>query len=464
MDSDTICAVATGDGMTAIGVIRVSGAAAILTVEKVFVSAVAGKRLSEQRTRTLHVGNIAYQGETIDEVVVAIFRGPHSYTGEDVVEISCHGSRIVKRRILEALTHSGARLARAGEFTQRAFLNGRMDLSQAEAVADLIESSSDAQRRIALTQLKGGISKKLKELRGRLVELSSLLELELDFSEEDVEFADRKELLQLVETIIETVGRLTETFKTGNAIKEGVPVAIVGAPNVGKSTLLNALIGEEKAIVSDIAGTTRDTIEDVMTYDGIMFRFIDTAGIRQSADTVEKMGIQRTYGQIEKARVILVVADATKGKESVETVVREVVEKSDRRWQKVVIVANKTDVAAAEWINGDWKETVDADAVIRISAKQGNGLKELKEKIVDLIEARQSDDGEVLVSNARHYEALVKSRESLERVREGLQAGISGELVAIDLHRATDSLGTITGEVTNHDVLKNIFSHFCVGK
>ena len=464
--SDTICAICTPAGSGAIATLRLSGPKAIDIADKVFHPAGAGKPLAEQPARTLHYGTaVDTAGTVMDDVVAAIYRAPHSYTGEDTVELSCHGSRLVQRRILQSLIDAGARMATAGEFTKRAFVNGKMDLSQAEAVADLISAESEAARRVAYNQMRGGFSRQLAELRGQLVHFASMLELELDFSEEDVEFADRGELTSLIDHILQVVTRLADSFRLGNAIKGGVPTAIVGAPNVGKSTLLNALLCEERSIVSDVVGTTRDTVEESLSIADLTFRLIDTAGIRDTTDVVEAEGVRRSKAAVSKALVVILMTDAAAGAEGSAQAVREVRQFMRPDDQSLIVAINKTDVTPAEWATDRWRREVGATAVVRMAAKEGLGVDELRQRMVEAVSGQDTVVGEdVVVTNARHYEALVAAREALLRVSAGLASGQGGELVSMDLRDATDALASIKGEVSSQDVLNNIFKNFCVGK
>ena len=464
--SDTICAICTPAGSGAIATLRLSGPKAIDIADKVFHPAGAGKSLAEQPARTLHYGTaVDTAGTVMDDVVAAIYHAPHSYTGEDTVELSCHGSRLVQRRILQSLIDAGARMATAGEFTKRAFVNGKMDLSQAEAVADLISAESEAARRVAYNQMRGGFSRQLAELRGQLVHFASMLELELDFSEEDVEFADRGELTSLIDHILQVVTRLADSFRLGNAIKGGVPTAIVGAPNVGKSTLLNALLCEERSIVSDVVGTTRDTVEESLSIADLTFRLIDTAGIRDTTDVVEAEGVRRSKAAVSKALVVILMTDAAAGAEGSAQAVREVRQFMRPDDQSLIVAINKTDVTPAEWATDRWRREVGATAVVRMAAKEGLGVDELRQRMVEAVSGQDTVVGEdVVVTNARHYEALVAAREALLRVSAGLASGQGGELVSMDLRDATDALASITGEVSSQDVLNNIFKNFCVGK
>ena len=424
---DTICALATAPG-GAIGIIRISGPQSLEILSHVFT-----KNISDAPANTIHYGHICNGDEIVDEVMVSIFRAPHSYTGEDSVEISCHGSRYILNKVLELLIENGCRQAGPGEFTQRAYLNGKMDLSQAEAVADLIASTNQATHKIAMSQLRGHFSSRLAQLREQLLKLTSLLELELDFSDhEDLEFADRSELKELTQTIYQHISRLADSFHAGNAIKNGIPVAIIGAPNVGKSTLLNALVGEERAIVSDIQGTTRDAIEDTIQLGGITFRFIDTAGIRHTDDQIELMGIDRSIAAAQRALIIIMMTEPGKPYPDVKV----------RDDQTVIRIENKTE---------------------RFQAKFGVGLDELRQKLIDA--APKTTDTDVIVTSARHYEALIRANEHLQRVIDGLEMQLSGDLLSEDLRLTLDALAEITGgQITTNEVLGNIFKHFCVGK
>jgi len=465
---DTICAISTAQGMGAIAVIRLSGTQAFAITDSLFRSVREGKKLAEQKANTLHFGTISDNGIDIDEVVVALFRGPHSFTGEDTIEISCHGAPYIQQQILQLIIRRGARLAKPGEFTQRAFLNGKMDLSQAEAVADLIASRSEAARRVALQQMRGGFSNELAKLRERLLWFTSLVELELDFSEEDVEFADRKELYALVEELSTHLTRLTNSFSLGNAIKNGIPVAIVGHTNAGKSTLLNALLNEERAIVSDIHGTTRDVIEDVLNIEGITFRFIDTAGIRQTTDVIESIGISRTFAKINQATIVLLLIDGRDDDAKIHEAVTSVKSRMEAH-QKLIVVVNKTDLlkedeVAARFAVSVFTELAGTDAIVPISAKQRLNFDLLTNELLATVNLKAIDNDEVIVTNARHYEALQQSQQSLERVRDGLTSGISGDLLSQDIREVLQFLGEITGNISNDEVLGTIFKNFCIGK
>ncbi|MCM1032025.1 MAG: tRNA uridine-5-carboxymethylaminomethyl(34) synthesis GTPase MnmE [Oscillibacter sp.] len=460
---DIICAVSTAPGMGAIAVVRLSGDGAIALVNQCFVSP-TGRKLLDVAANTVHFGQIISDGEVVDEVLVTVFHAPHSFTGEESVEIACHGSVYIQQSILKLLVDMGARLAAPGEFTQRAFLNGKMDLSQAEAVADLIASSSAAAHRMAISQMKGGFSAELMKLRAELLHITSLLELELDFSEEDVEFADRSELRRIAENIGVLLERLCRSFSLGNVIKNGVPVAIVGNTNVGKSTLLNALLQEEKAIVSDIAGTTRDVIEDTINLNGITFRFIDTAGIRTTSDEVENMGIERTFSKISQASVVLLLTDLQRGVESFEEYYREV-KKSLPDTATLVIVLNKTD-QVEDLLTP--QETIrlftSGEKIIPISARTGFNLDVLVQELTNTVNLNELNASDVIVSNVRHYEALKHALTAIQRVQDGLQSNLSGEFISQDIRECVHYLGEITGEITTDEVLGNIFKHFCIGK
>ena len=449
-EEDSICALATPNGVGAIGVIRVSGPNSREIIGKVF-----SKNLSNKNSHTSHFGTISNSnGELIDEVLVTIFEHGKSFTGEESVEIGCHGSLFIQEKIIAALLEVGCRLAKPGEFTQRAFLNGKIDLSQAEAVADLIASQSKASHEIALNQLRGNFSSELKELRERLIHFASLVELELDFAEEDVEFADRTELMNLVVEVHQKVVRMASSFELGNAIKNGVPVAIVGAPNTGKSTLLNQLLGENRAIVSDIAGTTRDVIEETLNIDGILFRLIDTAGIRDGAEEIEAMGIERSKEKIQQAKVVLCLADATsiQSIQEVEQWVEQL--KNDFPTKKIGMIVNKIDVT---------NQTVLANT-IQISAKNGQNIEALTSWLITSVTGNFDLANETIVTNARHQSALLKTAEALEKATFGLETGITGDFIAMDIRQAMHWLGSITGDISEDDLLANIFSKFCIGK
>lgn len=455
LSDDTICAVATAPGMGAIAIVRVSGPRAHAVVCSLFRH--QGKAFNEAMVEGYHAyyGQLVDAGETLDDAVVTFFKAPHSFTGEDAVEISVHGSVYIQQRLLELLVEAGARLATPGEFTRRAFVNRKFDLAQAEAVADIIASQSEAAHRLAMNQLKGGFSKELQLLRSKLLEITSLIELELDFSEEDVEFADRSQLKQLLDETQSHISQLISSFRLGNAIKNGIPVAIVGETNTGKSTLLNALLGEDRAIVSDIAGTTRDTIEEVMNLDGILFRFIDTAGIRETDETIEKIGIERTMRKLGEADIVIGMIDATKGAKAISQAAQTIAGKVDFNRQVLLLLLNKTDLCRP--MDG-------LEGCLLVSAKTGEGLDLLRQKLVEAGKTLTSTQHSVLVTNVRHFEALGHASESLSAVRQGLDDGVPTDLVAQDLREALYYLGSITGEITTDEVLGSIFGRFCIGK
>lgn len=500
---DTICAIATAAGAGAISIIRISGADSISTALLIFRK--NGKKLEMNDIEPYK----AYYGEIIDtvpddkpmvdDVLMTVFKAPHSYTGEDCVEIGCHGSQFVQQKILELLCVRGCRLAQPGEFSKRAFINGKLDLAQAEAVADLIASQNAAEHRIAVNQLKGGFSNELRDLRAKLVELTSLLELELDFSEEDVEFADRTKLNEILNAALKHIGKLTDSFRMGNAIKNGIPVAIVGETNTGKSTLLNAILGEDRAIVSDIEGTTRDTIEETFTIDGLTYRFIDTAGIRETSETIEKIGIERTFKKISEADIVIGMLDGTKKVSEIIKAAKDIVNRVNVLKQKLIMVINKSDLMDAGnmfTLNDDFEASVKSTFEKNIeknggymtdeycysitgmdlynirslttfsymSAKDPEDVESLKSNISRHTDAPKIDGNTVLVTNIRHFEALTHARESLEQVKKGLDDKLSADLLAQDLRQALYHIGSITGEVTTGEVLSSIFSRFCIGK
>ncbi|MDN3666906.1 tRNA uridine-5-carboxymethylaminomethyl(34) synthesis GTPase MnmE [Algibacter miyuki] len=464
INEDTIVALATPSGAGAIAVIRLSGPKAISIADNSFRSIRKGKTLSSQKTHTIHLGHILDGERTIDEVLVSIFKNPNSYTGENVVEISCHGSNYIQQEIIQLFLRKGCRMATAGEFTLRAFLNGKLDLSQAEAVADLISSDNEASHQIAMQQMRGGFSSEIAKLREELLNFASLIELELDFAEEDVEFADRTQFKALVERITFVLKRLIDSFAVGNVIKNGIPVAIVGEPNVGKSTLLNALLNEERAIVSEIAGTTRDTIEDEISIGGIGFRFIDTAGIRETTDVVESIGIKKTFEKIDQAQVVVFLADSSNFKEtSFLKSFRIEVEKVKNKYplKPLLIVANKVDK-----LNDNQIGVVESEIpnIHLLSAKSGTGVEELKDKLLSFVNTGALRNNDTIVTNSRHYDSLLKAFEEIDHVKNGLESGISGDLLAIDIRQALYFFGEITGEITNDDLLGNIFANFCIGK
>ncbi|MDA3953588.1 MAG: tRNA uridine-5-carboxymethylaminomethyl(34) synthesis GTPase MnmE [Bacteroidales bacterium] len=462
MNNDIICAISTPQGNGAIAVVRMSGRESIDLCDLVFKAASNNNKLIDQPSNTLHYGTLIENDKIIDEVVVSIFKNPKSYTGEDIVEISCHGSEFIQQQILKLLIKNGARLANPGEFTLRAFINGKMDLSQAEAVADLIASSSTASHKVAVQQIRGGFSSEIVSLRDRLLHFISLIELELDFSEEDVEFADRSKLNNLLNNIQILIKKLIKSFDLGNVIKNGVPVAIVGHTNVGKSTLLNRILNEEKAIVSDIAGTTRDAIEDVINIEGISFRFIDTAGIRETVDTIETLGIERTYDRISKASIVLLLVDATEGPDEIVKAIKTVKDKTGSSDKKLIVVINKIDKA-----NNDSKIQNlinDQDTLLRISAKTGENIDLLVKELLSVVNISALNQNDVIVTNVRHFEALEKAAVSLQRAINGIDSGITNDFLAQDIRETIHYLGEITGEITTDEVLGNIFKNFCIGK
>ena len=477
-NDETIVAPATIPGSGAISVIRVSGTSTFAILDKA-IKFKQGK-ISDSPGYKIKFGTIEDNGKILDEVLVSVFRNPNSYTGEDSAEISCHASSYIAERIISIIISLGARIAEPGEFTRRAYVNGKMDLAQAEAVADVIASSGEASLRIAMNQLKGGISNELKKIRKELVDVTALLELELDFSEEEVEFADRTKFKNSVEHIIKHFETLTESFRLGNAIKNGVPVAIAGPANTGKSTLLNALLGEERSIVSDIAGTTRDTIEETLNIDGIIFRFIDTAGIRETTETVEKIGIERTFKKIEEAEIILAMADCNSSEDEILSELELLLSKVDFSFQKVFVLLNKIDLNSKDDCGNKIVNTknnivlllkskgfiLDESQIIPISAKSGYGIDKLKKLLAKSKKNIVSDVETVLVSNMRHYQELTRAKTALERVKSGIEAGIPTDFVAQDLRETLHCLGAITGQeiITPDEILGSVFSRFCIGK
>ncbi|MDO4186188.1 MAG: tRNA uridine-5-carboxymethylaminomethyl(34) synthesis GTPase MnmE [Bacteroidales bacterium] len=471
---DTICAIATAQG-GAIGLIRVSGPEAITATASIFKPMKEGRQLEKAQPYSLTFGQITDGKEVIDEVLVSLFRAPHSYTGEDSTEIACHGSSYILQRVLQLLIQAGCRLAMPGEYTQRAYLNGKMDLSQAEAVADLIASTSAATHRLAMSQMRGGFSKELGQLRDQLLHFTSLIELELDFSDhEDIEFADRSELFQLADHIEQVITRLTDSFRVGNALKKGVPVAIVGKTNVGKSTLLNRLLHEDRAIVSDIHGTTRDVIEDTIIIGGITFRFIDTAGLRETTDAIEQIGIKRAYQKLEEAQIVLWLIDTPPTEEELQDMT------SRCEGKKLIIVRNKADKqtdtdfsyikSQAGFSQLDSQQSLNFQfsilnfQFIELSAKFDPNIDALQRLLVQAAEMPEVTQADVIVTNARHYEALTHALEAIQRVQQGLHDGLSGDFLSQDIRECIYHLSDIVGEVTADDVLQNIFKHFCVGK
>ena len=450
---DTIVALATAPGVSAIGVIRISGSNAFSIINELFPS----KNLMAQASHTIHVGMMRNKEELLDEVVVSLFKNPKSFTGEDVIEIGCHGSPFIQEKIMQAITDKGARIAKPGEFTQRAFLNGKLDLTQAEAVADLIASNTEASRKTALTNIRGGFSSVLSELREQLIKFSALIELELDFSQEDVEFADRTLLRENIALLQKQCSKLLQSFVLGNVIKQGVKVAIIGKPNAGKSTLLNTLLNENRAIVSEIAGTTRDTIEEIINIKGILFRLIDTAGIREhTADVIEKMGVAKSYDKMNEADVVLYLFDKTDTPQEELTMLEERLANSNIKY---LLVANKADIET-----GEINEFKTNQPVICISAKAKNNIEELIDKLFVLAVNQDIEKDAVIVTNARHYQSLERLSKALEEVQEGMNNSIPGDLLALDIKEALQHLGEITGEITSEDQLDFIFSKFCIGK
>ena len=456
INQNTIVALATPSGAGAIAIIRLSGKNAITIATEVFNS-ISGKELLKQKSHTVHLGNIVDGNRIIDQVLATIFKNPNSYTGENVVEFSCHGSSYIQQEIIQLLLRKGCRMATAGEFTLQAFLNGKMDLSQAEAVADLIASDSKASHQLAIQQMRGGFSTEIEELRIQLLNFASLIELELDFSEEDVEFANREEFQKLIKKITILLKKLIDSFATGNVLKNGIPVAIVGRPNSGKSTLLNSLLNEERAIVSNIAGTTRDTIEDEITIGGIRFRFIDTAGLRETTDEIEKIGVERALEKLERSSIYIYLFDST------EMSVLEVKKELDgfTTNSKQLIVANKIDKASKEELSAINNSDL---PFLTISAKSKDSLDVLSDSLLNIAGIEALDSNQLMVTNSRHYDVLIKSLEEISKVQEGIDKHLTGDLLAIDLRQALYYLGEITGKVSNDDLLGNIFANFCIGK
>jgi tRNA modification GTPase len=462
ISDDCIIALATASGSGAIAVIRISGKDAITMCDKHFKSVKSQKSLSEQSTHTIHLGHILKDGKDLDEVLVSVFKNPKSYTGENVVEISCHGSSFIQQEIIQLFLRAGCRVANPGEFTLRAFLNGKLDLSQAEAVADLIASDNEASHQVAMQQMRGGFSNEIKALRDELLNFASLIELELDFAEEDVEFANRDQFKNLIQRIIKVLKHLIDSFAIGNVIKNGIPVAIVGEPNVGKSTLLNALLNEDKAIVSEIAGTTRDAIEDELNIGGIGFRFIDTAGIRDTEDVIESIGIKKTFEKIDQSQVVIYLFDCSKSIENLDQVKIEIEKIKNKNPQKpLVIIANKIDKLDAIQLA---KLTTEIPSVHLLSAKTGFGVEQLTNALLNLINTGALRNNETIITNSRHYDALLKALEEIQKVQHGMDSELSGDLLAIDIRQALYHFGEITGEITSDDLLGNIFANFCIGK
>ncbi len=460
-NTDTICALSTPPGSAAIAVIRVSGQHSFKIIEKIFRPKDERVNLSRSSGYKIHFGSITHNNDLIDEVLLSIFKKPNSYTGEDAVEISCHGSLYIQQKIIESLIDNGARHAEPGEFTMRAFLNGKFDLSQAEAVADLIASNSKSSHDIALMQMRGGYSDKIKKLRQQLIDFTSLIELELDFSEEDVEFADRKKLSDLLKQIKKELNSLISSFSLGNVLKHGIPVAIIGKPNSGKSTLLNALLNEERAIVSEIPGTTRDVIEDMIVINGYSFRFIDTAGLRKSGDKIETIGVERTMQKIKQARIILYVCDLSQSTpESLDEILDEFKEYLHDESKRFILIGNKIDKLVE--IPKKFKDLVELETIF-ISAKRKENINLIIDSLLKSVRLKQIED-KTIVSNARHYQALSKAYKAIKNVEKGIKEGISSDLFTIDIRQALYHLGEITGEITTDEILGTIFSRFCIGK
>ena len=458
LSHETICALASGSGPSAISVIRVSGQRTFFIVNEVFY----GKDLKTVPTHTIHLGTIRSEEKVIDEVLVSVFKGPKSYTGEDVIEIACHGSPYVRNELLNLLIEKGARAAQPGEFTLRAFINGKLDLSQAEAVSDLINADSEAAHKLAMQQMRGGFSKEIALLRKQLIDFASLIELELDFSEEDVEFANRDDLDQLLTELHKFTFDLIQSFKVGNVLKNGVPVVIAGKPNAGKSTLLNQLLKDDRAIVSEIAGTTRDVIEDEMVIDGVVFRFFDTAGIRETTDHVEAIGVKKTLEKMASAAVVLYVFDADDmAPDELRTVYEDLQTAAANNKAQLLMLANKMEGKDEKKIRSDYSYL---EEIIFLSAKTGDGLKALENKLLELVNLDAISGEDVVVTNSRHYDSLTKANASIVSAQQGLQNGITGDFIAMDIRQALHYLGEITGEISNDELLGNIFSNFCIGK
>lgn len=459
-ETSTICAISTPAGNGAIAMLRMSGKDALAITKNVFYPA-SGKINIKPNTNIL--GTIKNESKELDDAIVSYFKAPHSYTGEDMVEITCHGSVYIQQQLLQLLIDHGANLARPGEFTMRAFLNGKLDLSQSEAVADLIASSSKTAHTLAMKQMRGGVSNEIQILRDKLLNFTSLLELELDFSEEDVEFADKKELGKLLSVMMELIKKLVDSFQTGNAIKNGVPVSIIGKTNVGKSTLLNLLLKEEKAIVSDIAGTTRDAIEDTISIQGVLFRFIDTAGLRETKDTIETMGIEKTLQKVKQARVILFMADINDSLREITGQIKQVKVTDE---QEIIVILNKSDTLSKKQIQ-DTTGSIQKEIrypVLPVSAKKHDHIEILIEQLLQSAHLQSIEQNDVVITNARHYEALKHALEALIRAEKGLKDNLSSDFIAMDIRQVLHYLGEITGEITTDEILGNIFSKFCIGK
>ncbi|MDR3141294.1 MAG: tRNA uridine-5-carboxymethylaminomethyl(34) synthesis GTPase MnmE [Tannerellaceae bacterium] len=463
MNQDTICAISTPPGTGGVAVIRISGPEAVPISASVFVPRVKGRGLLTQKAYTLNYGILCRGDEQIDDVLVSLFRNPHSFTGEDTVEIACHGSVYIQQQILRLLIEKGARTALPGEFTQRAFLNGKMDLSQAEAVADLIASTSAGMHKLALNQMRGGFSRELNVLRTRLLDFASLVELELDFSEEDVEFADRAGLKQLAAGIEKLIKQLADSFSIGNAVKNGIPVAIIGETNAGKSTLLNLLAGEERAIVSDIHGTTRDVIEDTINLSGITFRFIDTAGIRETTDTIENLGIERTFGKLKQSSIVLWVIDLLSSTARIEQFAEIIIPYLEGK--QTILAFNKSDLLDAETLAAKKRLLTGLHAErVYMSAKKQENITQLKDHLIKAAAIPEIRQNDIIITNIRHYEALTKAHAAILRVSAGLDQNISGDFLSQDVRECMHYLGEITGHISNDEILGNIFERFCIGK
>lgn len=468
-NDSTICAIATPPGSGAISIIRVSGKNAYTICDRIVKFSDRKKKIDKLKPYTIHYASIIHNNKLIDEVLVSLFRAPHSYTGEDVIEISCHGAHYIQQQILQILIELGAMQAQPGEFTLRAYLNGKLDLSQAEAVADLIASTTASAHRVALNQMKGGFSNEIAKLRAQLLNFISLIELELDFSEEDVEFADRKQLLQLVKQIRYLITGLLQSFHLGNVIKYGVPVAITGKTNVGKSTLLNTLLHEEKAIVSEIPGTTRDVIEDVINIEGFSFRFIDTAGLRKASDKIESLGIEKTFQKIEQAYIVLYMIDATADMTEIDRLAGKIKKRLAGKDKKLIIVLNKTDLLTKKQISSlkdlsQFTNLNSTDIILYLSAFIHQNIDLLISALLDIVQQRIAGEHDVIVTNTRHYEALTHADDAIDRVAKGLKSNVSSDLLAQDIREVLHYLGEITGEVTTDEILGNIFCKFCIGK
>jgi tRNA modification GTPase len=468
-NDSTICAIATPPGSGAISVIRVSGKDTYSICDKIIFFRNKKKKLKSLKPYTIHFASVIHNKKLIDEVLISLFRAPHSYTGEDLIEISCHGAHYIQQQILQVLIDHGARQAQPGEFTLRAYLNGKIDLSQAEAIADLIASTTATAHRVALNQMKGDFSSEIARLRTRLLDFISLIELELDFSEEDIEFANREQLIQLVQQIKNLIYNLLQSFQLGNVIRHGIPVAITGKTNVGKSTLLNALLHEDKAIVSEIAGTTRDVIEDVINIEGFSFRFIDTAGLRQASDKIESMGIEKTFQKMEQAYIVLYVIDSTISLPEIDRLAGKIKKRLDGKDKQLVIILNKTDLLTKKQLNNikvlsHFANLKTSDKILYLSAFNNKNIEQLISTLLEIVKERVSGEHDVIVTNVRHYEALTHAHDAIDRVASGLKSDVPTDLLAQDIREVMHYLGEITGEVTSDEILGNIFSKFCIGK